>query len=112
MFKKVPCGECGGHGFISGFNYDASGECMGIYGKQCPTCGGSGEVDEVVTNWDVIKSYSKEELVEWYCGGRDCGRCDFGKNITGCHILRWLSEPAEDREGVIFGKGYSQLSVL
>ena len=50
-----------------------------------------------ITNGDRIRAMSDTELKKWWCAGRNCGGCMFGK-IEGCIFLKWLKETT-DKEG-------------
>ena len=53
--------------------------------------------EKTVSNADLTRSMTDEELAAWYCHDRDCRGCEFGAS-DGCHILDWLKSPVEVQE--------------
>lgn len=66
--------------------------------ERCNTCKygyGSKNNYKPMTNADLTRSMTDEELAAWYCHDRDCRGCEFGAS-DGCHILDWLKAPVEE----------------
>lgn len=66
MKKLVKCSKCGGHGFVAGF------DDTGIWAIPCTVCGGAKEVEDIATVFDVIKTYSYEEMANFLANWASC----------------------------------------
>ena len=90
--KKLVCYNCGGHGFITA-TYE-NGQTSAI----CPVCGGIGTHEIQMTNADLIRGMSDEELCdlldEWWCmGANNDERLSYADER-----LAWLQQPAGEED--------------
>jgi hypothetical protein len=42
---------------------------------------------------------SDEELADWFCFQRDCGRCSYAR-FCGCKLKEWLSSPIDWKDAI------------
>lgn len=47
-----------------------------------------------LSNGDLVRSMNDVQLKAWYCNGRECSSCPFGKGVF-CRLPEWLTQPAE-----------------
>ena len=60
LYHEIPCPECNGWGYISDSNMNS------IWSRQCTSCRGTGLIVVPVTNGEIIRTCSNEQLVKVY----------------------------------------------
>lgn len=51
-------------------------------------------------NLDKVRQMKPEELKDWYCSGRECGKCPYGTEIICC-FNSWLQKEAMETPGTM-----------
>lgn len=87
MKKNISCPSCNGNGFRTIITGDRNDYC-GIVSEMCSACGGTGVQEADMTNADLIRTMSDEELAEFlYTVFLD-------EEGSKSRITEWLKQPA------------------
>ena len=99
MTKTIVCPECNGFGYVEEYVDER------LRKNECNYCGGSRILRVPVTNADLIRSMSDDELAELFYGFclsfDDCIDCPLHDTKCANSVFlqdwrSWISEPAED----------------
>ena len=86
--KLVNCPQCHGFGFTS-TPVSTDYEITVCRAKTCELCHGAGVIEAPMTNADLIRSMSDEELAKLLC-------CTGWRMIERKECIEWLQQPAEE----------------
>lgn len=95
LYHEVPCPECEGWGHISHSSENS------IWCEQCINCRGTGLIYTPMTNGEIIRTCSNEELVKVYYNLQTWAIYSGGKNNrllndTPEDFLIWINKEADD----------------
>ena len=90
LYKESVCPVCNGHGFISG-----SSDCA-VWAERCTACE-NGTIAVPVTNGDLIRRCSNEQLLKVHENLNSCAIYSGGENnrllnSTSEDVLLWLDK--------------------
>lgn len=101
--KTIQCPKCDGRGYISHVETWSDGNGVGggrAWSEPCANCNGTGRIETPMTNYDVIKNMTIEEMAEFLKSMVD----DYETHNVGCYCCinygTHHSDPANKDNGL------------
>lgn len=85
--KRVPCPECGGIGFVQHTKIDHESGTGLAWSEECPRCNGWRIVEVPMTNADLIRGMTDEELANMLVETDWCEQCIQQNEDGTCKIM-------------------------